>query len=166
MIRPSRASSGASPAETEAVWAALSGLVMETMMFHRQWARRQGLTALQFMVLKTLDREGPLQPSQIADRFGISRSAVSSEFNTLEAGRWILRTHPTGNRRTRLTSLTPKAHRVRATAGREYRARVLEALGDVPAGQRGQLAETITALVARLRDHRADDPSGPLRNVP
>ncbi len=109
----------ASPAESGAVWDALSSLVMETMMFHRQWARRQGLTPLQFTVLKSLDAQGPLQPSQIADQFGISRSAVSSEINTLEAGGWVLRTHPSGNRRTRLTSLTPRARRVLRTAVRQ-----------------------------------------------
>lgn len=151
--------------ESEAVWDALSALVMETMMFHREWARRQGLTPLQFTVLKSLDAQGPLQPSQIADRFGISRSAVSSEINTLETGGWIVRTHPTGNRRTALTSLTPRARKVLRSAVDEYRGRLVAALDGVPVGQRGQLARTITALVARLRDGRDEAPAPPSRQV-
>jgi len=138
----------------EAVWDALSALVQETMMFHRQWARRQSLTPLQFMVLKSLDAQGPRQPSQIADQFGISRSAVSSEINTLEAGGWILRTHPTGNRRTRLTSLSPRARRVLGSVVRDYRRHLIRGLAGVPANQQAQLTQTITALVAELRDDR------------
>ncbi len=154
-----------SAGESEAVWDALSALVMETMMFHREWARRQGLTAFQFTVLKSLDAQGPLQPSQIADRFGISRSAVSSEINTLESGGWVLRTHPAGNRRILLTSLTPRARRVLESAVREYRTRLVETLEDVPEGQRAQLTRTITSLVARLRDGRDDVPAGPPRKA-
>jgi DNA-binding MarR family transcriptional regulator len=151
--------------ETQAVWAALSDLVMETMMFHRSWAHRQGLTPIQFMVLKRLHTDGPLQPSQIAEYFGISRSAVSGEINTLESGGWILRTHPSGNRRTRLTSLTPRAHKVLETAGGEYRSHLAQGLSAVPAGQRAQLTRTITALVAQLRDLRDDGAGGPPKKV-
>src|SRR5579871_4298765 len=143
-----------SAGESEAVWDALSALVMETMMFHREWARRQGLTAFQFTVLKSLDAQGPLQPSQIADRFGISRSAVSSEINTLESAGWDLR-----------TPLTPRARRVLESAGREYRTRLVETLEDVPEGQRAQLTRTITSLVARLRDGRDEVPVGPPRKA-
>jgi MarR family transcriptional regulator, organic hydroperoxide resistance regulator len=152
------------PGEAGPVWDALSDLVMETMMFHRAWARRQGLTSLQFTVLKTLHAQGPLQPSQIADHFGISRSAVSGEINTLEAGGWILRTQPKGNRRTRLTSLTPRARTVLETAGQEYRAQLIRGLSGVPAGERAQLTRTITALVAQLRQSRDGDGDPPKRS--
>ena len=146
--------------EAQEVANALGDLFLETMMFHRQWARRQGLTMVQFAVLKTLLAEGPLQPSQIADHFGISRSAVSGEINALETGGWIVRTHPKGNRRTRLTSLTPHGRRVLDSATSEYRTQLARGYAGHSEEERTVLARTISALAAHLRGRReADEPA-------
>jgi DNA-binding MarR family transcriptional regulator len=159
------APTAADPAEPGAAWDALGELVMETMMFHRAWARRQGLTSFQFMVLKTLTEGGPRQPSQIADQFGISRSAVSGEINTLEAGGWVLRAHPKGNRRILLTSPTPRTLKVLESARQEYRAQLRHGLSALPDRERAQFTRTITGLAALLRENRDDAPNVPPKKV-
>jgi DNA-binding MarR family transcriptional regulator len=147
--------------EGEAVSAALSELVTQAMMFHRQWARQHGFTPFQFAFVKVLQAQGPQQPSQIAAYFGISRPAVSSELNALERSGWVERTHPPANRRTQLISLTPKARRVIEGAMSEYRAEILRGLDGVPASQRAQLMGILTTLVTRLRKLGAESPKDP-----
>lgn len=98
--------------DPEALEEALRGLFVELMIFHRGLARDQGLTLQQLMLLKGIESEGPLQPSQIAERYGITRPAASVEISALERRGWVARSLVKGNRRSRLTSLTPKATRV------------------------------------------------------
>jgi DNA-binding MarR family transcriptional regulator len=131
--------------------AALQDLIGEALLFQYGAARRHGLTLLQLMLLRLLDVKGPLSPSQLAELFGISRPAMTSSINTLEAGGWVLRSHPVGDRRALRTSLTPQSRRALEKVASERRRFLEEGLtGLAPAG-RDDFARLTNQLVAHLR---------------
>lgn len=150
MMRPSLAHAPA-PSGPLSAEAALNEILGEMMMFQRSLARDHGLTLLQLMVLKTIESDGPQKPSQIADRFGVSRPAVSSEVNTLEARHWVRRAPEPGDRRSLRTSITPKGRQTLALmdiARHRYFQRGLAALEPE---ERAAVGELLGRVAARLR---------------
>ena len=89
----------AAPPDSALASAALEDLFSETMVFLHGAARRQGLTLLQLVALRVVAHTGSLSPSDLAEKLGVSRPAVTSSINILEAGGWVLRSHPRGDRR-------------------------------------------------------------------
>jgi DNA-binding MarR family transcriptional regulator len=132
----------------------------EVMMFQYGAARRQSLTLLQLMFLRLLEVKGPLSPSQLADLFGISRPAITSSINTLEAGGWVVRSHPSGNRRSLETSLTPRSRKVLDRVASERRRFLEDGLARLDAEDQAQFARLTQQLALSLRALRpVEDPA-------
>ncbi|MCI4322602.1 MAG: MarR family transcriptional regulator [Thermoplasmata archaeon] len=139
---------------------ALQELIGEVMMFQYGAARRQSLTLLQLMFLRLLEVKGPLSPSQLADRFGISRPSITSSINTLESGGWVVRSHPEGNRRSLVTSLTPRSRKILERVASERQKFLEEGLARLDPGDRERFARVTQELATSLRALRpADDPA-------
>jgi DNA-binding MarR family transcriptional regulator len=139
---------------------ALQDLIGEVMMFQYGAARRQSLTLLQLMFLRLLEVKGPLSPSELADRFGISRPSITSSINTLESGGWVVRSHPAGNRRSLVTSLTPRSRKVLERVASERQRFLEEGLARLEPEDRERFARLTQELATSLRALRpVDDPA-------
>ncbi|MCI4359501.1 MAG: MarR family transcriptional regulator [Thermoplasmata archaeon] len=138
----------------EAGAAALEDLISETMLFFHAAARRHGLTLIQFVALRLVQVKGPLAPSELADRLGISRPAATSSINILEAGGWVVRTHPTGDRRRLGTSLTSRSRRALRTLASERRRYLQRGLDRIAARERREFGRITSLLVEQLRGSR------------
>lgn len=140
---------------------ALEAVLGELMILHRQMARENGLTMVQLMVLKTIALGGPQKPSHIADKFGISRPAVSSEINSLESAGWVRRTPEPGDRRSLRASLTPKGARTMTRMNLQRQAQLKNVIRGLTPLQAGQLADWLTTVANRLHNVLAEDAGNP-----
>jgi DNA-binding MarR family transcriptional regulator len=145
LVSPSEARRRAAGAE------ALEDLLSETMVFLHGAARREGLTLVQIMVLKLLEKRAPLSPSALADLLGISRPAITSSINILEAGGWVVRLHPEGDRRRLETTLRPKAQHILARLVRARRAFLGTGLARIDPPRRAEFLATAAELAEHLR---------------
>jgi DNA-binding MarR family transcriptional regulator len=134
---------------------ALEDLMNEAMVLLHGAARREGLTLVQLLVLKLLEKRGPLSPSVLAELLGISRPAVTSSINILESGRWVAREHPEGDRRRLAAALRPKAQEVLARLARERRSFIDAGLVRIDARRRAEFAATAAELADHLRAIRS-----------
>lgn len=140
--------------EGYAVDEALQALMGEMMVFLRGLALDQGLTLQQLMLLRKIEAEGPQQPSRIADRYGISRSAVSVEISSLERRGWVSRSPVKGNRRGRLASLTPKAQKALRESHERRRAFLESGLAALSPTERRALTRSLWTVVEHLQTQR------------
>lgn len=129
----------------------LEELIGEMMLFLHAAARDEDLTLLQVIALRLLQGKGPLSPSQIAIQLGISRPAATSFLNHLEAGGWIQRVRPAGDRRRLLTCLTPRARRTLLRLAGRRRQFLAKGLARMSSVDRGRFLRMAQALVGHLR---------------
>lgn len=130
---------------------ALEELVGETMLFLHASARERGLTLVQLLLLKVLEKGGPLAPSRLADLLGISRPAVTSAINILESGGWTTRSPTEGDRRRLQVSLTERSRRVLRSITEERRRFLEDGLARIEPRRRAEFAGTAGVLVEHLR---------------
>ncbi len=130
---------------------ALEDLIGETMLYLHMAGRRHGLTLVQLVALRLVDREGPMSPSVLADHLGISRPAATSSIDVLEAGGWIVRSRPAGDRRTLQTALTSRGHGVLEEVARERRSFLEEGLSVLDRRDRAELLRLTSRVVDGLR---------------
>ncbi|HEV2519096.1 MAG TPA: MarR family transcriptional regulator [Thermoplasmata archaeon] len=129
----------------------LEELIGEMMLFLHAAARDEDLTLLQVIALRLLQGKGPLSPSQIAIQLGISRPAATSFINNLEAGGWIQRVRPTGDRRRLLTCLTPRARRTLLRLAGRRRQFLAKGLARLSPADRSRFLRLARILVGHLR---------------
>ncbi|MEU3342057.1 MarR family transcriptional regulator [Streptomyces sp. NPDC006668] len=86
----------------EAIFVRLAILSRHASKARREMLDSDGLRHWQYKVLLTLRRLGPpytASPSQLADRLGLTRGALSARLGPLEEAGLICRTHEEGDRR-------------------------------------------------------------------
>jgi DNA-binding MarR family transcriptional regulator len=149
------------PSEVEEGSRALEELLGAAIVFHHAAARRHGLTLIQWAVLKSLDQQGPLAPSVLAEQFGISRPAVTSSISTLESGGWVARSVGGADRRRRPASLTPRSRDALRRVAEERRRFLAGGIERLPPRERAALARATSRLVALLRQGVPATPSPP-----
>jgi DNA-binding MarR family transcriptional regulator len=114
-----------------------------------------GLSATLTAALATVERHGPLTPSELADREGVQRPTATKLIAKLEADGLVLRTADPGDRRSSLISASAAGRRLlRESRSRKdaYLARRLQAL---PPTDRATLARAADLLEQLL----AEDPA-------
>ena len=116
----------------------LDDLVPAVVAYRREMGRRLGLDTTEWLCLDLLRRIGPLSAAALADRAGITRSAVSKALRRLEVEGHIRREGSAGHRQAVVAVLAEHPHR--------------DALLDE---QRRLLWHQVVHLVARFR---LDDP--------
>lgn len=157
----SSVSARASSSEKAEVEEALHDLMREMMLFHRGVARGLGLTLQQAMMLKVLGQEGPRQPSELAETFGITRPAVSVEVAVLERNGWVTRRAAPGNRRSRVVALTPRASRTLRSAMDASRQFFESGMASLSPSERREFARTLRTIVTHLHGQRGGDAAMP-----
>jgi DNA-binding MarR family transcriptional regulator len=123
----------------------------EAILVHHAAARREGLTLIQWAVLKLLDLHGPRSPSDLAADLGISRPAITSSINTLEGRGWVRRSVAGGDRRRRETALTARSRGVLARVGAERRRFLARGLSRLAPAEREAFARSAEHLLTILR---------------
>ncbi|OXY90912.1 MarR family winged helix-turn-helix transcriptional regulator [Streptomyces diastatochromogenes] len=97
----------------EAIIARLAILGRHTAQARREALDSDGLKYWQYKLLLMLRRSGPpyeSSPSQLADRLGLTRGALSARLGPVEEAGLITRTHETGDRRRVRVRLTEAGH--------------------------------------------------------
>ena len=96
--------------EHDQILVALRRITRAIDLQSKRLLKETGLTAPQLVVLRALEREGPLPPSKIADRVSLSPATVTTIVERLtRLGLVERRTHPTDGRAKCIT-LTPLLH--------------------------------------------------------
>lgn len=137
-------------------------IVARLMRIHRHLASARedasttdGLPRSAFKILLTLRRMGPpytSTPSELAERLGLSRGALSSRLAPLEDDGLITRTVDRDDRRRVHVRLTAAGSRAfAAQAGREG-AQEASLLSALPRAGQEQLADLLRELVLRIDD--------------
>jgi DNA-binding MarR family transcriptional regulator len=159
LLEPIRSPPAPAPPRSDRAAAVEAWIGQELLLLHAA-ARRHGLTLLQLMALKLLDAQGPLAPSRLAECLGVSRPAATSSINLLEAGGWVVRAHPAGDRRALSTSLTVKGRRVLRAVAQERRRAWDDGLADLPAADREEFLRITRLLADRFRSAGALSAAG------
>ena len=140
MIRPTN-----SPAEADAVWQLMVGMVWETRGARGEWRRKVSeISGLPFSRIRILWRlvDAPMTLRQIADDTGMDAPAATVAVNDLE-DRSLVERHPhPENRRAKLVSITRAGKQMVELINRTVQ-------DDAPAGFQ-QLSKTDLAHLRRI----------------
>lgn len=118
----------------------------------------EGLPALpeaQVAVLRTLAREGPLSPAQIADRMHLARPTVSNLVREMTAEDLLERKPSPVDKRSVLLVPTTRASGVLTSFTRGRDQVLAQALADLPAKERDRLGRALPALEQVLKNLEA-----------
>ncbi|PWI14694.1 MarR family transcriptional regulator [Streptomyces sp. Act143] len=148
----------------EAIYVRLAKLARHASQARRAALDSDGLRHWQYKVLLTLRRQGPpytASPSELADRLGLTRGALSARLAPLEEAGLIARTHESADRRRVRVRLTEAGH-----AAFERHAAVEEAdevalLAVLTPAEQRTLADLLRKLVVAAE--QGPEPSVPRR---
>ena len=127
---------------------ALREMILACESYHHTMAGLLRIGVPEANVLTHLAVAGPLTAREVADRIGLTPSAVTTVLDRLEAaGLALRRPHPTDRRRT-LIAVTPSGQDALDTST-QWLSATLDAAG---ASHRASLVKTLTALAAGLRE--------------
>ena len=138
---------------TEAIFVRLAIVARHATQARRSTLAADGLKYWQYKVLLQLRRQGPpyeASPSQLADRLGLTRGALSARLAPIEEAGYITRTHDTADRRrvrVRLTAAGSVAFEQQASHEEQGEAVLLAPLTQE---ERQVLADLLRKLVAAL----------------
>jgi DNA-binding MarR family transcriptional regulator len=138
---------------TEAIFVRLAIVARHATQARRSTLDADGLKYWQYKVLLQLRRQGPpyeASPSQLADRLGLTRGALSARLAPIEEAGYITRTHDTADRRrvrVRLTAVGSVAFEQQASHEEQGEAALLAPLTQ---DERQVLADLLRKLVAAL----------------
>ncbi|MGW7823049.1 MarR family winged helix-turn-helix transcriptional regulator [Streptomyces puniciscabiei] len=149
----------------EAIIARLAILARHTAQARRDVLDDAGLKYGQYKVLLMLRRSGPpyeASPSQLADRLGLTRGALSARLGPVEEAGLITRTHESGDRRRVRVGLTEAGHAAfdaHAAAEDAGEGALLSALTET---ERRTLADLLRTLVLAVEgEPGASSPGSP-----
>lgn len=132
--------------------------LMRTVFDRR--VRKLGLTRAQWLVLTRLHRRPGLNQSELADHLEIEKASAGRLVDRLELKGWIERRADAHDRRVNRVHLTPKAERVHAAIWPIAAATVDDALGDLSAGERRDLADLMSRVKWKLQALAEREPAG------
>ncbi|MGH3412600.1 MAG: MarR family winged helix-turn-helix transcriptional regulator [Marmoricola sp.] len=119
---------------------------------------RRGLTPTRMTAVLTLERHGPLRPSDLAARLSISAASMSRLTEALEEDDWVRRTPDPEDRRACLLSLSKHGAATVDALRREGTTELTEAIRSLSEEQRQQLAAALPVL-SELADLRSGTPA-------
>lgn len=114
-----------------------------------QKVETQGVTVAEWAVLRKLLEAGPVNPSRIADRMGMTRGAISKLVERLIAKRLVARSVAADDRRFQSVFLTASGQRLVPVLARLADQNDDEFFGHLPEAIRLGLVESLQELVRR-----------------
>lgn len=132
----------------------------------RLWSERsqtpERLSAEQYWVLRTLEQEVEISVSGLAQRRGVSPSAISMATRRMEAQGWVARRRPSENQRQVLVRITERGRELWIKVSWE-RQRVLRTLLRTLSAEEQQ---TLMRIARKMRGVLQTDDSQPVPEVP
>ncbi len=119
------------------------------MSSHQAW-RDLGVSGAQLYVLRQLASAQPLSLSELAERTHTHASSVSVVVSRLLARGLVARRAAADDARRAELTLTAAGTRLLERAPMPVQARLIDALADLPAGERTRLARTLARLCVAL----------------
>jgi DNA-binding MarR family transcriptional regulator len=114
-----------------------------------------GLSPTLSAALATIDRHGPLTPSELADRERIKRPTATRLLATLEEGGLVARTSDPSDRRSSLIAITPEGRELMRTLRTRKDAYLVRRLAKLTADERATLAQAADLLERMLEEDDA-----------
>jgi DNA-binding MarR family transcriptional regulator len=124
--------------------------LMRTVFDRR--VRRLGLTRSQWLLLTRLHRRPGASQTELAEMLEVEKASAGRMLDRMERDGWIVRKADPADRRIKRIHLTREAERVHARMWVVAQATVEDALGNLSAGERTQLARLMSRVKARLSD--------------
>ena len=114
-----------------------------------------GLSPTLSAALATIDRHGPLTPSELADRERVKRPTATRLLATLEEGSLVARTSDPSDRRSSLIAITPEGRELMRTLRTRKDAYLVRRLAKLTADERAMLAQAADLLERMLEEEDA-----------
>jgi DNA-binding MarR family transcriptional regulator len=114
-----------------------------------------GLSPTLSAALATTDRQGPLTPSELADRERVKRPTATRLLATLEEGGLVARTSDPSDRRSSLIAITPEGRELMRTLRTRKDAYLVRRLAKLTADERATLAQAADLLERMLEEDDA-----------
>jgi DNA-binding MarR family transcriptional regulator len=114
-----------------------------------------GLSPTLISALASIERHGPLTPSELADRERIKRPTATRIIGSLEEGRLVGRTADPADGRSSLIAVTPDGRDLLRTLRTRKDAYLAQRLRALPAEDRETLARAVDLLEHMLEEDRA-----------
>jgi DNA-binding MarR family transcriptional regulator len=114
-----------------------------------------GLSPTLSAALASIDRHGPLTPSELADRERVKRPTATRLLATLEDGGLIARTSDPSDRRSSLIAITPEGRELMRTLRTRKDAYLVRRLAKLTADERATLARAADLLERMLEEDDA-----------
>jgi DNA-binding MarR family transcriptional regulator len=149
----------------EAIYVRLAKLARHMSQVRRDTLDSDGLRHWQYKVLLTLRRHGPpyvASPSELADRLGLTRGALSARLAPLEEAGLIGRTHESTDRRRVRVRLTEAGHDAFELHAASEEADEVALLAALTAQEQRTLADLLRKLVVAAEGE--PDPPAPRRS--
>jgi DNA-binding MarR family transcriptional regulator len=125
----------------------LRRIVRSLELYSREVNRTYGLTGPQLWALKTLHRDGPLTPNQIAEALAVDPSSVSNLLRRLENSGFIARERGVSDLRSFTIRLTPSGSALAARAPEPAQGGLLHGLRALPPARVRSVRKAIDTLV-------------------
>jgi DNA-binding MarR family transcriptional regulator len=114
-----------------------------------------GLSPTLSAALASIDRHGPLTPSELADRERVKRPTATRLLATLEEGGLVARTSDPSDRRSSLIAITPEGRELMRTLRTRKDAYLVRRLAKLTADERATLAQAADLLERMLEEDDA-----------
>lgn len=110
----------------------------------------QGVTVAEWVVLRALFDEDGIKPSELAERIGLTRGAISKLLDRLATKNLVLIRNDTLDRRAQVVSLSASGRRLVPKLAALADENDADAFGHLTAEQRTTLLSTLKSIVDRL----------------
>lgn len=114
-----------------------------------------GLSPSLSAALATIDRHGPLTPSELADRERVKRPTATRLIGTLEDNGFVARTSDPSDRRSSLIAITPEGRELMRTLRTRKDAYLVRRLAKLTADEQATLAQAADLLERMLEEDDA-----------
>jgi DNA-binding MarR family transcriptional regulator len=128
----------------------LRRIVRAIELYSQDVLKSFGLTGPQLWAIKTLQREGPLAATMLADALAVQPSTLSILVDRLEQRGLVRRIRSREDRRFVELGLTPKGEELAARAPEAAQGRLLHGLGTLSAPKQRAILKAVTALVEMM----------------
>lgn len=119
-------------------------------------AEAHGLTFPQLVALRHLKRDGPMPMSELTDRLGVTRGALTGLVDRLEAAELVARQPSESDRRMIFLALTEKGLGVLARVREAWRLEVDRWLAPLGESGKAAVSECLTMLIDAEARHARD----------
>jgi DNA-binding MarR family transcriptional regulator len=109
-----------------------------------------------YLIARTLDAEGPMSVSALADRLGVDATTITRQVARMEAGGLVARRTDDLDRRVRVADLTGRGRRKMADVRGRRESRIRSLVNAWPAADRRQFARLLGEFNEALRQPHED----------